>query len=92
MAAGGVRLRSLSDGGRVRRTRARDLLLAIPLGIGLYLALFGIAGDTTEEAVIAPWWSLALIPCGTVLVGVAATSLPARLATCIRIADALRYE
>ena len=92
MAAGGVRLRSLSDGGRVSRTRARDLLLAIPLGIGLYLALFGIAGDTTEEAVIAPWWSLALIPIGTVLVVVAATSLPARLATRIRIADALRYE
>ena len=29
-------------------------LLAIPLGIGLYLALFLIAGDKTEEAVIAP--------------------------------------
>jgi putative ABC transport system permease protein len=37
-------------------------LLAIPLGIGLYLALFAIAGDTTEHAVIAPAWSLALIP------------------------------
>jgi putative ABC transport system permease protein len=67
-------------------------LLAIPLGIGLYLALFRIAGDTTEEAVIAPWWSLALIPIGTVLVVVVATSLPARLATRIRTADALRYE
>ena len=51
-----------------------------------------IAGDTTEDAVIAPWWSLALIPIGTVLVVVAATSLPARLATRIRTADALRYE
>jgi ABC-type lipoprotein release transport system permease subunit len=67
-------------------------LLAVPLGIGLYLALFRIAGDTTEDAVIAPWWSLALIPIGTVLVVVAATSLPARLATRIRTADALRYE
>jgi ABC-type lipoprotein release transport system permease subunit len=47
---------------------------------------------TTDEAVIAPWWSLALIPIGTVLVVVAATSLPARLATRIRTADALRYE
>ena len=72
--------------------RGMTRILAIPLGIGLDLALFGIAGDTTEEAVIAPWWSLALIPIGTVLVVVAATSLPARLATCIRIADALRYE
>jgi putative ABC transport system permease protein len=67
-------------------------LLAIPLGIGLYLAMYGIAGDTTEDAVLAPWWSLALIPIGIVLVVVAATSLPARLATRIRTADALRYE
>jgi putative ABC transport system permease protein len=67
-------------------------LLAIPLGVGLYLALFRIAGDTTEHAVIAPWWSLALIPIGAVLIVVAATSLPARLATRIHIADALRYE
>ena len=59
-------------------------LLAIPLGIGLYLAMYGIAGDTTEDAVVAPWWSLALIPIGTVLVVVAATSLPARLATRIQ--------
>jgi ABC-type lipoprotein release transport system permease subunit len=42
--------------------------------------------------VLAPWWSLALIPIGTVLVVVAATSVPARLATRIRTADALRYE
>lgn len=67
-------------------------LLAIPLGIGLHLALFRIAGDTTEDAVIAPWWSRALVPIATVLVVVAATSLPARLAARIRTADALRYE
>ena len=51
-------------------------LLAIPLGIGLYLALVKAASGTTEDAVLAPWWSLALIPIGTVLVVVAATSLP----------------
>jgi putative ABC transport system permease protein len=67
-------------------------LLAIPLGIGLYLALVKAASGTTEDAVLAPWWSLALIPIGTVLVVVAATSVPARLATRIRTADALRYE
>jgi putative ABC transport system permease protein len=67
-------------------------LLAIPLGIGLFLALVKAASGTTEDAVLAPWWSLALIPIGTVLVVVAATSLPARLATRIRTADALRYE
>jgi putative ABC transport system permease protein len=67
-------------------------LLAIPLGIGLFLALVKAASGTTEDAVLAPWWSLALIPVGAVLVVVAATSLPARLATRIRTADALRYE
>jgi putative ABC transport system permease protein len=67
-------------------------LLAIPLGIWLYLVLFRIAGDTTEDAAIADWWSLALIPIGTALVVVAVTSLPAWLATRIRPADALRYE
>ena len=67
-------------------------LLAIPLGIGLFLALVKAASGTTEDAVLAPWWSLALIPVGAVLVVVAATSLPARSATRIRTADALRYE
>jgi ABC-type lipoprotein release transport system permease subunit len=66
--------------------------LAWLAAIGLYLALSGIAGDTTEDAVIAPWWALALIPIGTVLVVVAATILPALSATRIRTADALRYE
>jgi putative ABC transport system permease protein len=67
-------------------------LLAIPLGIGLYLAMYAIAGDATEDAVVAPWRVLALIPVGTVLVVVAATSVPALLATRIPTADALRYE
>jgi len=67
-------------------------LLAVPLGIGLYLTLYGIASGTTENAVVAPWWSLALIPIGTVAVVVASTSLPAWLAGRIRVADALRYE
>jgi putative ABC transport system permease protein len=67
-------------------------LVAIPLGIGLYLGLYQIAGDTTENAVLAPWWSLSLIPIGTFVVVVAATSLPAWLATRTHAADALRYE
>ena len=67
-------------------------LLAVPLGVGLYLALAWITSGTTEDAVVAPWRSLALIPIGTVLVVVAATIVPARLATRIRTSDALRYE
>jgi putative ABC transport system permease protein len=67
-------------------------LLSIPVGIGLYVTVFGIAGGSAEDRVIAPWWWLALVPIGTVLLVVAATSLPARLATRIPTADALRYE
>jgi putative ABC transport system permease protein len=67
-------------------------LLAVPLGIGLYLALAGITSGSTEDAVVAPWRSLALIPIGTVLVVAAATGVPARLATRISTSDALRYE
>ena len=67
-------------------------LLAVPLGVGLYLTLAWITSGTTEEAVVAPWRALALIPIGAVIVVVAATSVPARLATRIRTSDALRYE
>jgi ABC-type antimicrobial peptide transport system permease subunit len=67
-------------------------LLAIPLGIGLYLALYQAASGNTADAVIAPWSWLALIPVATLLVVVAATGLPARLATRIRTADALRFD
>jgi putative ABC transport system permease protein len=67
-------------------------LVAIPAGIGLYVTVYGIAGGSSEDRVIAPWWWLVLVPIGTMLVVVAATSLPARLATRIPTADALRYE
>ena len=67
-------------------------LLSIPAGIGLYVAVYAIAGGSREDLVIAPWWSLALVPVATVLMVVAATSLPAHLATRIPSAEALRYE
>jgi ABC-type antimicrobial peptide transport system permease subunit len=67
-------------------------ILAIPAGICLYVAVYAIAGGSSEDRVLAPWWWLALVPIGTVLVVVAATTLPARLATRIPTADALRYE
>ena len=41
---------------------------------------------------IAPWWSLALVPIAAVVMVAAATSLPAHLATRIPSADALRYQ
>jgi putative ABC transport system permease protein len=67
-------------------------VLSIPLGIALYVVVYGIAGGDAEDRVLAPWWWLALVPIGTLLVVAAATSVPARLATRIPTADALRYE
>jgi putative ABC transport system permease protein len=67
-------------------------LVSLPVGIGLYVAVYGMAGGSSDDLVIAPWWWLALVPVATVLVVAAATDLPARLATRIPIADALRYE
>ena len=67
-------------------------LLSIPTGIGLYVVVYSIAGGSSEDLVIAPWWSLALVPIAAVLMVAAATSLPAHLATRIPSADALRYQ
>jgi ABC-type lipoprotein release transport system permease subunit len=67
-------------------------LLSVPVGIGLYLTVYGMTGGSSEDRVMAPWWWLALVPIGTVLMVIVATSLPARLATRIPAADTLRYE
>lgn len=67
-------------------------LLSIPVGIVLYVAVYGIAGGSSSDRVIAPWWWLALVPVGAVLLVILATALPARLATRIPAAEALRYE
>ena len=67
-------------------------LISIPAGIALYRAVFAIAGGDSQGIVIPPWWALALVPIGTLLVVAGATGLPARLATRIPTADALRYE
>jgi putative ABC transport system permease protein len=67
-------------------------LASIPIGLGLYVAVYDIAGGSSEDRVLAPWWWLASVPIGTLLIVVAATSLPARLATRLSTADALRYE
>jgi putative ABC transport system permease protein len=67
-------------------------LVSIPLGIVLFRVVFGIAGGSSEDLVIAPWWALTLVPIGTLLLVAAATSLPGRIATRLPAADALRYE
>jgi ABC-type antimicrobial peptide transport system permease subunit len=67
-------------------------LLSIPLGIGLYLAVYAAVGADADDLVLAPWWWLALVPIGALPVIAGITSLPARLATRIPSAQALRYE
>jgi putative ABC transport system permease protein len=67
-------------------------LLSIPAGIGLYRGVYAIGGGSSEDLVIAPWGWLALVPIATLLVVAGATGLPARLATRIPTADALRYQ
>jgi putative ABC transport system permease protein len=67
-------------------------LLSIPFGIGLYFAVYAIAGGDPNGLVIAPQWALALVPLGALLVVTVATRLPARSATRLPPADALRYE
>jgi hypothetical protein len=42
--------------------------------------------------VLAPWWSLALVPIGAPLLVAAVPGPPARLASRIPAADAVRYE
>ena len=66
-------------------------LLSVPVGIVLYVATYRAAGGDGDPT-IAPWPWLALIPVATVLVVVAATSVPARIAARAAVADILRTE
>lgn len=66
-------------------------LLSVPLGLALYVAAYRAAGGD-DDLTIAPWPWLALVPVGTVLLVVAATSVPARIVTRAATAEVLRYE
>jgi len=68
------------------------VLLSIPAGLLLYITVYSIAGGDPADRVIAPWWTLALVPPAAALVVVLATTLPARLAARIPAPEALRYE
>jgi ABC-type antimicrobial peptide transport system permease subunit len=67
-------------------------ILSIPIGIALYFLVYRTTGGDAADLVMAPWWWLALVPVGTLLMVAVITALPARLATRIPAADALRYE
>jgi putative ABC transport system permease protein len=67
-------------------------LLSIPLGIGLYLAVLILTSGTVDGATLAPWWHIALVPIGIAAAVAMITSVPARLAAQIPVAEAVRYE
>jgi len=65
---------------------------SIPLGIGLYIGMYGAAGGDSSDLVIAPWWWLGLVPTAAAVIVSVSTGLPARIAARTPIIDALRYE
>jgi ABC-type lipoprotein release transport system permease subunit len=68
-------------------------LISIPVGLGLYLAIYHLAGgDSDTNVVFAPWWWLIAVPITIPFATAVASSLPARLAAQIPAADAVRYE
>jgi putative ABC transport system permease protein len=67
-------------------------LVSIPLGIGLYIGVYAAAAGDVESVDLAPWWLLASVPIALPLLVAAATILPARLASRVRVAEAVRYE
>jgi putative ABC transport system permease protein len=68
-------------------------LIALPVGVGLYLAIFKLAsGDSATNVVYAPWWWLLPVPIAIPFATAVASSFPARLAAHIPAADAVRYE
>jgi putative ABC transport system permease protein len=66
-------------------------VLSIPVGIVLYIAVYRAAGGD-DDPTIAPWPWLALVPVATVLLVVATTAMPARIATRAPVVDILRTE
>jgi putative ABC transport system permease protein len=67
-------------------------LVSIPLGIGLYLAVLSLTGGAEDGVVLASWWSVALVPVAVGAAVAITTSMPARLAAQIPVAEAVRYE
>jgi putative ABC transport system permease protein len=67
-------------------------LVSIPLGVGLYVGVYGLAGGDRSGLVVAPWWWLGLVPVAAAVAVVLATGLPARASARTAITDALRSE
>jgi putative ABC transport system permease protein len=67
-------------------------LVSIPLGIALYIGVYGLGGGDSNDLVIAPSWWLALVPVVEAAMVIVSTGLPARISARTPITDALRYE
>ncbi len=63
------------------------VILGLPTGVALFAAL-----SAHGQSVAPPWWSWLLIAGGTVLLAIALTSVPARVASRRSISNALRSE
>jgi putative ABC transport system permease protein len=66
-------------------------VLAIPVGLSLYVALYS-ATDAGGSAMVPPWWSLAIVPLTLAVATLIAIGIPAHLAARIPVADAIRLD
>ena len=73
-------------------------MLAIAIGTPIGIAIFGVLlvslnpSDGPDIVTAPPWWWIALMVPGAVLLSALASVLPARRAAAVRPAEALRYE
>ena len=73
------------------------VLLGIPVGLWAWEQLFRIVAENEmgadPELFTEPsWWSLALLAHGMIALAVLASTIPARRAARVEVADVLRYE
>jgi ABC-type lipoprotein release transport system permease subunit len=66
-------------------------VLGIPLGLAVFGGVYRIAGGDADLITMPPAWQLALVPAATALAVALAAAIPARRATGIRVAEALRF-
>jgi putative ABC transport system permease protein len=67
-------------------------IVGIPVGVAFFTGVYGLANGSLDDLALPPWWQLLLILPGAVLVVALVCAAPARLASRIRVVDALRYE
>ena len=72
------------------------VLVGIPLGLIVTRLLFDYLGRQmgmgAELGMIPPWWWLALLAPGALLVSILGSVIPARQAAQARVVEVLRYE